>query len=138
MPSFIINYEGSETKIDVTDDTTIGDLKEKINKELLDKKNVYLDLEITMDRPIRSMGKFNVDIGIIPRTMDRYPLNKFAIDDKIIPCNIHLVDKKELKLTHKPERTRKTSEIYVPSVFKQDKVEEPTFDITSMGDFPSL
>jgi hypothetical protein len=138
MPSFIINYEGSETQIDVTGDTTIGDLKEKINKELLDRKNVYLDLEITLDRPIRSLGKFNVDIGIIPRTMDRYPLNRFAIEDKIIPCTIHLVDKKEVKLIHKPERTRKTSGIYVPKFLTPEKVEEPTFDITNMDDFPSL
>ena len=138
MPVFIINHEDSETRIDVTDDTTIGDLKEKINKELLCGKNIYLDLDITLERPIRSLGKFNVDIGIIPRTMDRYPLNRFAIDDKIIPCIIHQVDKKEIKLIHKPEKIKKTDGIYVPSILSQEKVKESIFDINSSEDFPSL
>ena len=38
------------------------------------------------------MGKFNLEKGIFPRTLDRYPLDRYELEDKTIPLTFIEVD----------------------------------------------
>ena len=60
---------------------TIEELKEKI-KEVYDILS-YIDIDFQIEKPMRVLGKFNVEPGILARRFDRYELDKFGIKDKI-------------------------------------------------------
>ena len=40
-----------------------------------------MDLSFVLEKPIRILGKFNVEPGTVPRTLDRYTLERFAFKD---------------------------------------------------------
>ena len=141
MVSFQVSYENEikELKCDMTE--TITFVKERIKQEFDIDSNMYIDINITLERPIRSLGKFNVDRGIMPRTMDRYELNRFELEGRTIPVSVILVMMKEVK----PIVHRKKSQMNYTinkSSFDTGKkiqtIETPTFDIGSLDDFPSL
>lgn len=104
----------------------------------------YIDLFILLDKPIRSLGKFNLDKGLFPRTLDRYTLDRYELDGKIIPVTFKEVEDYENKVirhkqmkqggVYRPPQNgpiKSGSEISVPeSVF--------TCDIHSHDDFPPL
>ena len=141
MVSFQVSYENEikELKCDMTE--TITFVKERIKQEFDIDSNMYIDINITLERPIRSLGKFNVDRGIMPRTMDIYELNRFELEGRTIPVSVNLVKMKEVK----PIVHRKKSQMNYTinkSSFDTGKkiqtIETPTFDIGSFDDFPSL
>ena len=141
MVSFQVSYENEikELKCDMTE--TITFVKERIKQEFDIDSNMYIDINITLERPIRSLGKFNVDRGIMPRTMDIYELNRFELEGRTIPVSVNLVKMKEVK----PIVHRKKSQMNYTinkSSFDTGKkiqtIETPTFDIGSLDDFPSL
>ena len=40
----------------------------------------YIDLNILIERPIRGLGKFNLEKGKFPRTFDNYILDRWCYD----------------------------------------------------------
>ena len=50
--------------------STILDVKKRLIKEL-DLSCKYIDLEFCLERPMRVLGKFNVEPGKVPRPLDK-------------------------------------------------------------------
>ena len=140
MFSIIIQNHGN-ISIDIDVSTmTLLDLKKLIIKECeLDIS--YIDIECSIDRPIRVMGKFNTEAGIIPRTLDRYDLIRFAFTSKpSITVLYHLVN----DYVTKEKDTITSNSKYIPPYKKhanENKSSEQnkhTYDIKSLSDFPTL
>jgi len=141
MVVFLIN----EKELLLNNSNTILDVKKEIIKQF-NLSSKYIDILFMIDKPIRILGKFNVEPGKLPRTFDRYELDKFAFKD-IISINYEIVD------GYDPDIKRKTiisggNKKYTPpsrnksifnhNVLQQDIQTEPQFDLNSNDDFPSL
>ena len=159
MTTFIIG----DTEIPSELSITMLDLKQKIiNACGIDSS--YIDISFILDTPVRILGKFNVEPGKMPRTFDRYILDRFAFSDKQIQADYtEVVDYDPDKQVRKPlmsggrGRGRGLSRnlgpdnesgAYVPpsretSTFNHGSTQvemtvEPTFELASEDDFPSL
>ena len=109
--------------------TTIEDLKNMIK----DEYNIlsYIDIDFQIEKPMRVLGKFNVEPGILARTFDRYELDKFGIKDKINLTFHEVKDYTPQSLSkNKINLTRLTS-----LTNNDDRVD---FNINSEEDFPKL
>jgi len=114
-------------------DDSIISLKQKIIDEF--KSNCkYIDIDFLLERPIRSLGKFNLESGILPRSLDQYTFDRYELDDKEIKATFHEVenyDNKKYTRKFNHRNLMKKNE----NVFLNDS---SCFDIESMDDFPSL
>ena len=81
MITFIVKKDDITKTIQFSNEGTLLDLKKEIINQY-DLKCKYIDIVSTNDRPIRSMGKFNFDIGVQPRTLDNYKFDRYNLDDK--------------------------------------------------------
>jgi hypothetical protein len=132
---------------------TILDVKKHIIKDKsLSCK--YIDIEFCLERPMRILGKFNVEPGKVPRTFDRYKLEQFAFKDSITlsisEINDYDPDKPKIPLFSGGRgRGRGLSLPPVNSLDRAvssfnhtdtqiDMKTEPTFNLSSNDDFPSL
>tara|TARA_B100000427_G_C15159415_1_gene442370 strand:- start:150 stop:548 length:399 start_codon:yes stop_codon:yes gene_type:complete len=109
--------------------TTIEDLKNMIK----DEYNIlsYIDIDFQIEKPMRVLGKFNVEPGILARTFDRYELDKFGIKDEINLTFHEVKDYTPQSLSkNKINLTRLTS-----LTNNDDRVD---FNINSEEDFPKL
>ena len=143
---------------------TILEVKKGIMKQL-ELTCPYIELSFNLDKPLRSLGKFNVEPGKMPRTFDRYILDRFAFSDEPIQSDYtEVADYDPNKQVRKPlmsggrGRGRGLSRnlgvdkdsigAYVPptretSTFNHESTQvemnvEPTFELSSEDDFPSL
>ena len=111
--------------------TTIEDLKNMIK----DEYNIlsYIDIDFQIEKPMRVLGKFNVEPGILARTFDRYELNKFGINLEEIQLTFH-----EVKgYTPHRNNARKLD----LKKYSSESVEETVdtgYNINSEEDFPKL
>ena len=139
--------------------STILDVKKRLIKEL-DLSCKYIDLEFCLERPMRVLGKFNVEPGKVPRPLDKNSLSEFAFKDKIklsyTEVNDYDPDKPRTPLVFGGRgrgqcmsRGRGLSQPPVNSLERaissfnhketvQDMNVEPTFNLSSNEDFPSL
>ena len=95
----------------------------------------YVDLDFKLERPIRELGKFNLESGIIPRTLDNYKFERYGLNDKTINADFIEVD------NYKPVKyTKSFKHVNLSQKYKENKVkeEEVSFNINSEEDFPSL
>ena len=133
------------TKDDITKTFTcelqdsISILKNKIIEEFqLNCK--YIDLEFILERPIRELGKFNLESGIIPRPLDGYTFDRYGLDGKSVNATFHEVLDYEPKKYQRGFKHVNLSQKYkqtsVPSIEK--KPEGVVFDLSNEDDFPSL
>ena len=131
--------------------TTILDVKKRLIQEL-NLSCKYIDIEFCLERPMRVLGKFNVEPGKVPRPLDKSTLSEFAFKDKVNLSYTEIND-------YDPDKPRK------PIVFggrgrglfrppmnsldravssfnhnenRQEMKVEQTFDLSSNDDFPSL
>ena len=132
MITFIVNNDDKKINIECPLNDSILNLK----KEIIKKFNLncnYVDIDFVLERPIRSLGKFNLESGIIPRSLDKYTFDRYGLDDKEINCKfIEINDYDEKKYNRK---------FVHKSLIKREKnfyEEEKSFNIESMDDFPSL
>ena len=129
----------------IEDNITILKLKELIITEY-NIQSEYIDIEIIIDKPIRVLGKFNIEPGILPRTLDRYEIERFAFSNKEIPINIiyHEVNDYNSKVN----TITSTNEKYIPP-YKKNIINDTNninsviadncnFNINSNSDFPPL
>ena len=143
--------------------STILDVKKRLIKEL-DLSCKYIDLEFCLERPMRVLGKFNVEPGKVPRPLDKNMLSEFAFKDKVklsyTEVNDYDPDKPRTPLVFGGRgrgrgqgmglnRGRGLSQPPVNSLERaissfnhketvQDMKVEPTFNLSSNEDFPSL
>ena len=132
MITFIVNNDDKKINIECPLNDSILNLK----KEIIKKFNLncnYVDIDFILERPIRSLGKFNLESGIIPRSLDKYTFDRYGLDDKEINCKfIEINDYDEKKYNRK---------FVHKSLIKKEKnfyEEGKSFNIESMDDFPSL
>ena len=155
MVFFIVN----DTEYEFEDTLSILEIK----KELLQKLNLsckYMDLEFCLERPMRILGKFNVEPGKVPRTFDRYKLNEFAFKDKVsikyIEIDDYDPDKPKIplfsggrgrgrgrgRMNELSQPPMNSFERAISSFNHTETVQEmnvePTFNLSSNEDFPSL
>jgi len=130
MITFIISCEEVEKKYEYSTEDNINRLKMDIIKDF-ELSCDYIDLNITIERAIRVMGKFNMEPGILPRSMDMYPFNRYGIDGKTITAEfIEVKDYKHLML-----KLPKIKKIKSDNSKKSDN---KIFNLNSEEDFPSL
>jgi hypothetical protein len=132
MDSVIFKVSKDETnEFSFDKENTIEGLKEKI-KEIYNISS-YIDIDFKIEKPMRVIGKFNVEPGILPRTFDRYELNKFGINKNKIDLTFHVVD------NYTPIKNTK-KELNLSKYKTQDKEEttKNNFNIESEDDFPKL
>lgn len=123
MIKFTIFFEDSFKEFNYESNNTILNLKSYIIN-LFNLKIDYIDLDILNEIPIRGLGKFNLDKGILLRTFDNYKLNQWNLENKEI--KIKIIEIKD----YKPEVLEKIelSTQKIKSVYKLESEE----------DFPSL
>ena len=143
--------------------STILDVKKRLIKEL-NLSCKYIDLEFCLERPMRVLGKFNVEPGKVPRPLDKNMLSAFAFKDKVklsyTEVNDYDPDKPRTPLVFGGRgrgrgqgmglnRGRGLSQPPVNSLERaissfnhketvQNMNVEPTFNLSSNEDFPSL
>jgi len=129
--NFIVSKDDVNKTLRISSNVTIESLKEKI-KELYDITS-YIDIDFKIEKPMRVLGKFNVEPGILPRTFDRYELDKFGIKGEI-NLTFHLVtDYTPFKNTSKTLNLKKYRET------NGDKpLDNTSFNIYSETEFPKL
>ncbi len=119
-------------------DKTIMDLKELIIKNF-SLSTEYIDINFILERPIRSLGKFNLEAGNLPRTLDMYPLNRFNLEGRTINATYTMVDNytpfRRSKKTLDMSKYKPKTETVQPVV---ERDEDTPFNIDSLDDFPSL
>jgi len=160
MVVFVVNEK--EIQCELTD--TILEVKKKIMKQL-ELTCPYIELLFNLEKPLRHLGKFNVEMGKMPKTFDRYTLDRFAFifNEQIKVDYTEVDDYDPDKQVRKPlmsggrGRGRGLSRnlgadsglgAYVPpsretSSFNHgstqvEMIVEPTFELASENDFPSL
>ncbi len=115
-------------------ETTIEDLKNMIK----DEYNIlsYIDIDFQIEKPMRVLGKFNVEPGILARTFDRYELDKFGINSEEIILTFHVVK----DYTPYRNNTRKLDLKKYSTGGAEDTVDtvDTGFNINSEEDFPKL
>ena len=142
MITFKVDHEDKIFVCTMKPENTIEDVKNSIRTHYEIPSHLYIDVEICLDRPIRSLGKFNVDIGVMPRTMDRYSLDRFEMDERTIPCKISVVE----RITVKTPIRKKTvhGPVTKSSLFNIEKTQQTftnskaSYDIQNTDEFPSL
>ena len=127
MVTFIIGHDGVEKTYEYSTDDNINKLKLDIIRDF-ELSCDYIDLNITIERAIRVLGKFNMEPGILPRSMDMYPFNRYGIDDKTITAEF--VEVKDYKPFISKRPTIKKTE--------PKKTDNKIFNLNSEEDFPSL
>ena len=145
MVNFTVMKDEITKEYECRPSETILQFKEKIHKDFELEKNEYVDLEFVLEKPLRVLGKFNVEPGIIPRTMDRYTLERYAFGDKNIQTTFHIVQNFKQPIVKK-QRGKLLGAYKAPvgemksgdSVGVPHQFNVPNFDITSTDDFPSL
>ena len=78
----MIAFKVNDTLLECDETKTLLDLRKQIIKDL-NLSCSYVDIQYVLEKPIRILGKFNVEPGPVPRTLDRYTLNRFAYKDII-------------------------------------------------------
>ena len=140
MITFVITKDKytEEFKCSLTD--SILSLKKQII-ERFKLKHDYIDIDFKIDIPIREIGKFNLEKGILPRTLDLYRFDRYGLDEKTINATFYEVD------DYEPPQPRSKNKITFNKDLSYLKKEEPTnkpklslltFDLNSNDDFPSL
>jgi len=119
-----------EFQFNLTD--KISDVKNTLIKDL-ELKTQYIDLLFLVERPIRNLGSFNVEKGVMSRVMDQYELSRFGLKDNMtLNIGYKLVDNyKQFDTTRKRVNLKKKEDL--PVVPK-----EANFKLESEDDFPSL
>ena len=96
MITFFINKDDITKEIQCTLEDSISSLKTEIIKEFNVTCN-YIDIDLQLERPISSLGKFNLESGILPRSLDAYKFDRYGLDGKEVTATFHEVDDYEPK-----------------------------------------
>ena len=90
MITFNITKDDITKEIQCTLKDNISSLKGTIIKEF-NLTCKYIDIDFQLERPIRSLGKFNLESGILPRSLDTYTFDRYGLDGKEVTATFHEV-----------------------------------------------
>ena len=148
MITFVITKDKYEEKFECDLTDSILSLKKQII-ERFKLKGEYVDIDFTIERPIRKIGKFNLEKGVIPRTLDLYVFDRYGLDGSTIQATFYEVaDYQPIQPIQPNQRSPINRD--TPLSFNKDmsysefkrsglnKQSGLTFDLKSDKDFPSL
>ena len=126
---------------------SILSLKNKIIQDF-DLSCDYIDIDFQLERPIRSLGKFNLESGILPRPLDNYTFDRYGLDGKTVNATFHIVEDYDHKKYSK-KFSKKYNHINVLKTREEMEIDENfeksyneskniNFNLNSETDFPSL
>jgi hypothetical protein len=103
----------------------------------------YVDIDFLLERPIRSLGKFNLEPGILPRSLDNYSFDRYELDGRTIEATFMEVDDYKVyrPMRHKTIHSSNNELKYkLNHKDEEDSHELNNFnlDLTSDVDFPIL
>ena len=137
MITFLIHKDNISNEFLCSLEDSILSLKTKIISEF-NLKSSYIDIDFQLEKPIRSLGKFNLESGIIPRPLDSYTFDRYGLDEKCINATFYEVNDYEPKKYDKKFNHVNLSQKYLNEKKEKEKITENTFNIYSEEDFPSL
>ena len=132
--NFKVNKDGVIKDFTLEVETTIEELKNTIKEEY--NISSYIDIDFQIEKPMRVLGKFNVEPGILARTFDRYELNKFGINLECI--NLTFKEDKGYKPPRVQNRTLNLNKYSSMGEVEKVKNSDEVFNINSEKDFPRL
>jgi len=148
MITFVITKDKYEEKFECDLTDSILSLKKQII-ERFKLKGEYVDIDFQIERPIRKIGKFNLEKGVIPRTLDLYVFDRYGLDGRTIQATFYEVaDYQPIQPIQPNQRSPINRD--TPLSFNKDmsysefkrsglnKQSGLTFDLKSDKDFPSL
>ena len=142
MITFVITKDKYEEKFECDLTDSILSLKKQII-ERFKLKGEYVDIDFQIERPIRKIGKFNLEKGVIPRTLDLYTFDRYGLEGRTIQATFNEVgDYQPIQ----PIQSRTNNQITFNkdmsySEFKRSGLNKQSglaFDLKSDKDFPSL
>ena len=151
----MVVFQIDDKQLEFENTLSVVEVKKEIIKQL-ELNCSYIDITFVMDKPSRILGKFNVEPGKLARSLDRYPLERFAFKDTIQISYEEITDynpdkpkrqfisggrgrgrgMSQLSSNYQPPQTKKSTFDHNSNQVAMDK--EPTFDLESTDDFPSL
>jgi hypothetical protein len=140
MITFLITKDNSEKTFECSLEDSILSLKQRIIQDF-ELTCDYIDIDFQLERPIRSLGKFNLESGILPRPLDNYTFDRYGLDDKTVNATFHEVedyDHKKYTTKFKHVKTMKSQGERGSYELNKDKDKVNGFNINSEEDFPSL
>ena len=137
MITFLITKDNSEKTIECSLEDSILSLKERIIKEY-SLTCEYIDIDFTLERPIRSLGKFNSESGILPRPLDTYKFDRYGLDGKEVSATFHEVDNYDHKKYTTKFKHINVSKPQEKKSYELKKEVDIHYNLTSEEDFPSL
>ena len=134
------NNENDESiEIIMDNNSYIKDLKTKIIEEFNLKCNC-IDIYVKTERPIRGMGKYTLEEGILQRSMDNYKMDKFNIENKTLL--IDFVELEENYVSENKKRDTVNRGRYIPPRLREKNSDPPKkeiqLDLNDMNEFPPL
>lgn len=149
MITFLVNKDDTEKTFECSLEDSILSLKNKIIQDF-DLSCEYVDIDFQLERPIRSLGKFNLESGILPRPLDNYTFDRYGLDGKTVNATFYLVEgydhkkysKKFSKKSNHINILKKREEMKIDENFEKsyglNKDKNIDFNLNSETDFPSL
>jgi|TARA_B110000902_G_scaffold253571_1_gene316373 hypothetical protein len=142
MITFVITKDKYEEKFECDLTDSILSLKKQII-ERFKLKGEYVDIDFQIERPIRKIGKFNLEKGVIPRTLDLYTFDRYGLEGRTIQATFNEVEDYQ---PIQPIQSRTNNQITFNkdmsySEFKRSGLNKQSglaFDLKSDKDFPSL
>ena len=134
MIVFVISKDDITKNFECSLEDSILSLKQNIIKEF-ELKCEYIDIDFQLERPIRSLGKFNLESGVLPRPLDTYTFDRYGLDGKTVNATFIEVD------NYMPPQkyTKKFNHVNLAQKQKERMEKKSVdFDINSNDDFPSL
>ena len=149
MITFLVNKDDTEKTFECSLEDSILSLKNKIIQGF-NLSCEYVDIDFQLERPIRSLGKFNLESGILPRPLDNYTFDRYGLDGKTVNATFYLVEdydhkkysKKFSKKSNHINILKKREEMKIDENFEKsyelNKDKNIDFNLNSESDFPSL
>jgi hypothetical protein len=134
MIVFVISKDDITKNFECNMEDSILSLKKNIIKEF-ELNCEYIDIDFQLERPIRSLGKFNLESGILPRSLDTYTFDRYGLDGREVNATFIEVD----NYISPQKYTKKFTHVNLAQKQKERMEKKNVgFDINSNDDFPSL
>ena len=134
MITFVITKGDVSNEFECTLEESNSSLKNKIIQEF-NLPCKYIDIDFLLERPIRRLGKFNLESGILPRTLDTYTFDRYGLEGLAVTATFHEVEDYEPK-----KYDKKFKHVNLVQKYKvgHGLTVEKSYDITSETEFPTL
>ena len=137
---FVVQNDNEEKEIVMESNNTILSLKNRVI-ELFNLNCKCIDLFIKTERPIRGMGKYTLEDGIIQRSMDSYKMDKFNLEEKTVLLNFKQLDEEYSLNINRKKNTPGGK--YLPPGMRNKKrednqVKQKPLNLDDINEFPPL